>query len=221
LQLSGARERLGFPRTGSQAFLTHPLNAPDPREHRYENWSVIARALNLDLEPRDKIQFAPHEKGRTIIIHTGAGQPVRVWPLERYRSLARRLREQNHTVRVVCNPEQRDWWLQAGEKEISNPRTITDLLDLMSGAGVFIGNDSGPGHLAAFLGIPTFTFFGPQVSEWFLPLHPAAEWIDGKACPYKPCSDYCRFPVPHCLTDVEEAEVIPKIERFVQKHIKR
>src|SRR5208337_4208896 len=101
--------------------------------------------------------------GRVVFIHTGAGQPVRVWPLERYRQLVKRLRGQDQAVRVVCNPEQRDWWLEAGEKEVATPRTIAQLLDLMGDAAVFIGNDSGPGHLAAFSGIPTFTFFGPQV----------------------------------------------------------
>ncbi len=219
LQISGAKDRLGFPRTGSQVFLSHPLVAPDPSEHRYENWRVIARALDLNLEPRDKIPFSPRQPGRVVFVHTGAGQPVRVWPLERYHSVVRRLRERGHVVRVVCNPEQLDWWVRNGEPDAATPRTISELLGLMSDAGVFIGNDSGPGHLAAFLGIPTFTFFGPQVPEWFLPLHPAAEWIEGKACPYKPCSDYCRFSSPHCLAGVNEGEVWPKIERFVKKHL--
>ena len=120
-------------------------------------------------------------------------------------------------VRVVCNPEQRDWW--PGEKKVATPRTISALLDLMADAGVFIGNDSGPGHLAAFSGIPTFTFFGPQVPEWFVPLHPAAEWVEGKACPYKPCSDSCMFAAPLCLGDVSTAEVWPLVEGFVRKHI--
>jgi ADP-heptose:LPS heptosyltransferase len=90
----------------------------------------------------------------------------------------------------------------------------------MSGAGAFIGNDSGPGHLAAFLGIPTFTLFGPQVPEWFVPLHPAAIFISGKPCPYKPCSDYCRFPTPECLWKIRETEVIPKVEQFLREQIR-
>ena len=219
LWLTGAKSRLGFPRMGSHTFLTHSLVSPDPQAHRFENWRVIAQALNLDLETRDKILRSSRPEGRMIFVHTGAGQPVRVWPLERYRILVQRLRERNHSVRVACNPEQRDWWLQQGEKDVATPRTITELLALMADAGVFIGNDSGPGHLAAFSGIPTFTFFGPQLPEWFVPLHPAAEWIEGKACPFRPCSDYCRFPQPHCLLDVSEAEVWPKLERFVQRNL--
>jgi ADP-heptose:LPS heptosyltransferase len=219
LWLSGARARLGFPRVGSHVFLTRSLNPPPPLSHRYDYWRVIAHALDLDLEERDKIRLLPRPAGRTVFIHTGAGQPVRVWPLERYRSIAENLRVRGHVVRVVCNPEQRDWWLAKGEKSVATPRTVSALLDLMADAGVFIGNDSGPGHLAAFSGIPTFTFFGPQVPEWFVPLHPAAEWMEGKACPYKPCSDSCMFAAPLCLGDVSTAEAWPLVEAFVRKHI--
>jgi heptosyltransferase-2 len=221
LRLSGAKARLGFPRIGSQAFLTRSLTPPAPLAHRYEYWRVIARALDLELEERDKIQLPPPPKGRIVFIHTGAGQPVRVWPLERYRRIAENLRASGHQVRVVCNPEQRNLWLKAGEREAATPRTIAELLDLMADAGVFIGNDSGPGHLAAFCGIPTFTFFGPQVPEWFVPLHPAAEWIEGKPCPYKPCSDYCMFASPLCLDEVTEAEAWLAVKKFVGKHIAR
>jgi ADP-heptose:LPS heptosyltransferase len=219
LWLTGAKERLGFPRTGSRIFLTNPLVSPSQMEHRFENWRTIARALGVELESRDRIQLRTIRKGSVVFVHTGAGQPVRVWPLEEYRNLVQRLRECHYEVKVVCNPEQREWWLNAGEKNVETPRTITELLQLMEGAAVFLGNDSGPGHLAAFCGIPTFTFFGPQVPEWFVPLHPAAEWSPGKACPYKPCSDYCRFPRPFCLEDVTCGEMWPRVHKFVQKFV--
>jgi len=55
------------------------------------------------------------------------------------------------------------------------------------------------------------------VPEWFVPLHPAAQWVEGKACPYKPCSDYCRFPEPLCLTGWTEPEIWTRVEAFLQK----
>ena len=138
-----------------------------------------------------------------ILVHTGAGQPVRVWPLERYRRLVARLRQKDYRVQVACDPDQQDWWLAAGEEKVATPRTVAELFALADRAGAFIGNDSGPGHLAAFCGVPTFTLFGPQMPEWFAPLHPGSEWLEGKACPYKPCSDYCRFPTPCCMANSE------------------
>ena len=220
LKLFGAENRLGFPRTGSQLFLTQPLARAEPEEHRYESWRVIGRALNVPLPARDEILQPTPRNGRTVLIHSGAGQPARVWPLERYHRLAGQLREKAFSVQVVCDPDQRDWWLQAGEAAVATPLTVTELIELIDRAGTFVGNDSGPGHLAAFCGVPTFTFFGPQLPEWFAPLHQAAEWIEGKACPYKPCSDYCRFATPRCLWNIGEEEVAFRVEKFAGRHLR-
>jgi ADP-heptose:LPS heptosyltransferase len=215
LWLTGARRRLGFQRLRSRILLTHPLGKPDPREHRYEYWRVIAHALELTLPKREAIPHPAARANKTVLVHSGAGQSVRVWPLGRYRDLIARLRERNHRVVVACDADQRQWWLQAGEAAIATPATVSELLALIDQAGAFIGNDSGPGHLAAFCGVPTFTIFGPQLPEWFAPLHPAAEWIEGKACPYKPCSDYCWFPQAFCLGDLREETVWPRVDVFV------
>src|ERR1051326_182928 len=94
LKLARAKNRLGFPRIGSHRFLTRPLELPEPQAHVYENWRTLAQALDFSLPPREKLRVAPHPQGEEILIHTGAGQPVRVWPLERYRNLVNKLRQQ-------------------------------------------------------------------------------------------------------------------------------
>jgi ADP-heptose:LPS heptosyltransferase len=213
-----AKERLGFPRVSSQIFLTQPLQRPAPAAHRYEYWRTLAQALDLELPPLEKV-FSSNLKRGQILIHSGAGQPVRVWPLPRYQKLATWLRQNGRSVQIACDPDQRNWWLQAGESNVATPHTVTELITLIDRAGVFIGNDSGPGHLAALAGVPTFTLFGPQLPEWFAPIHPAAEWNEGRNCPYKPCSDYCRFPAPFCLHGVTEEEIRGQVEQFVARRL--
>jgi heptosyltransferase-2 len=215
LKIFGVKNRLGFPRLGSRIFLTQPLARPQPEAHRYESWRVIARALDVELPPRKKISIPAAHGGKTVLIHTGAGQPVRVWPLEKYKNLASHLRRENFQIQIACDADQRGWWLRSGENNVATPFTVKELIELIDSAGAFIGNDSGPGHLAAFCGVPTFTLFGPQLPEWFAPLHPAAEWIEGNACPYKPCSDYCRFPTPFCLWNIGEEEVFGRVDKFL------
>jgi heptosyltransferase-2 len=217
LTLIRARRRLGFPRLRSQVFLTEPLARPHPAAHRYENWRVLGRPLGLELPAREELRMLARPQGTAVVVHTGAGQPVRVWPLERYRGLVERLRKQGYRVKVACDPDQRNWWLEAGENEITTPRTVSELLAVIEHGGVFIGNDSGPCHVAAFCGVPTFTIFGPQLPEWFAPLHPAAEWLEGKPCPYKPCSDYCRFPVPFCMVRSGEDEAWRRVAAFIER----
>ena len=72
------------------------------------------------LPDRDHIPLLRRPEGRVVFVHTGAGQPVRVWPLRAERPSPARgklLRARGHTVRVVCNPlNNAIWWLAAGEK---------------------------------------------------------------------------------------------------------
>lgn len=219
LRLFGIKNRIGFPFRGRRFFLTRPVAHPEPEAHRYESWRAVGRALDIDLPPREKIPFPAAPSRKTVLIHSGAGQPIRVWPLENYRRLTARLRGKKIPVQVACDPDQRGWWLQAGETSVATPATVTELIELTDRAGAFIGNDSGPGHLAAFCGVPTFTIFGPQLPEWFAPLHPAAEWTEGKVCPYMPCSDYCRYPAPHCLWNIREEEIWARAEKFIAKNL--
>jgi ADP-heptose:LPS heptosyltransferase len=219
LKIVGAKERIGFPRTGSRIFLTQPLARPALESHRYESWRLAGKALGIELPPRDQLVSAPREHQKTILIHSGARLPARVWPLGNWRKLALHLRQKNYAVQIACDNDQENWWKENGEADVACPRTVTTLFSLVDRAGVLLGNDSGPGHLAAFCGVPTFTIFGPQLPEWFVPLHPQAELVEGKACPYKPCSDYCRFSRPFCIQDLTEEEVLLRVEQFVRKHI--
>jgi len=218
MKLSRARERLGFPRLQSRLGLTQTLTRPDPLAHRSEYWRVAGAALDLKIPARADLIPPSRPPQATVLLHSGARLSARIWPLENCQRLAARLRAKNCTVQIACDPDQLGWWQSRGEKAAC-PRTVTELLALIDQAGTFIGNDSGPGHLAAICGVPTFTLFGPQLREWFVPLHPAAESFEGHACPYKPCSDYCRYAIPFCLTDVTADEVWPRVEQFLRKHL--
>jgi heptosyltransferase-2 len=219
LKIVGAKERIGFPYAGSRIFLTQTLPWPDPGAHRYESWRIAGKALGMELPPRDQLALTALRHEKFVLIHTGAGRPVRVWSLKNYRQLADKLREQGIRVQVACDPDQERWWKRNGEINVTTPASVAELIALADRASAVIGNDSGPGHLAALCGVPTFTIFGPQLPEWFAPLHPQSEWVEGKACPYKPCSDYCRFARPFCIQDLAEEAIYPRIEEFVRKHL--
>jgi ADP-heptose:LPS heptosyltransferase len=212
-----AKRRFGFPRLGSGMFLMNGLVLPERTEHRYEYWRVIGRALGIDLPPKDKLTFSPAKVGRYVLLHSGAGKPARVWRLEYFLELVNALRGLGYEVQVACDVPQRQWWLNSGETRVRTPSTVSELLNLVEESFAFIGNDSGPGHLAALCSVPTFTIFGPTVPEWFAPLNPAAEFIQGKPCPYYPCKDYCHFDEPHCLWKHTPKEILARIEDFLSR----
>lgn len=220
LRLAGVRQRLGFPRLGSNYLLTDPLPLPGPTAERYENWRMAGARLGLELPRREALPMPARATNGLIVLHTGARLPARVWPLENYRELLGKIRADGWSVKLLANPEQGDWWRQAGENPVV-PRTIPELLAEMENCEVFIGNCSGPGHLAAILGLPTFTLFGPSMPEWFLPLHPRAEYIEGPACPFRPCADYCHFSAPACLTGLAPEPVWSRVQSFLRRNVPR
>lgn len=180
LALAGVRHRAGYGRLGSSLFLTADL-PPPASIHRGARWAELARHFGWTVAPA-----APSPKtGRRIVIDTGARLPTRRWPAERYQEIARRLTATGWDVDL------RD----------DRSGSLDDLMDALSAADRFLGNDSGPGHLAAALGVPTFTLFGSCRPEEFSPAHPQAGWLPGRPCPHFPCRDYCRYDRPHCLHD--------------------
>jgi ADP-heptose:LPS heptosyltransferase len=166
--------------------LSDALAAPKG-PHRADYWEALASALGITIESIEPVR----RMGRRILIHAGAGQPTRLWPRRRYDELASQL-------------EKEGWQTEVLDDSFNG---IAQLLDKLEGADRFIGNDSGPGHLAALLGVPTFTVFGPQLPEVFSPRHPEAAWIEGAPCAFKPCKDYCRFDEPRCITAIDTESV--------------
>jgi heptosyltransferase-2 len=189
--------------------------------HHFEYWRSAGKQLGIHIPERTSIPVTAIRKGGGILVHSGARLAARVWPLSHFKELIVRLRMGGHSVELACDANQLDWWKQQGENEVSCPRSVAELLGLIDRVQCFIGNCSGPGHLAAIRGVPTLTIFGPSMHEWFLPLHPQAEWIEGRACPYKPCADYCRYQRPHCIQDLLVDEVWSKVGAFVRRHVGR
>jgi heptosyltransferase-2 len=217
LGLTGAKRRVGYPRMGGGLLLTDRMVLPDQSAPYYEQWRVLGRHLGIDLPPREKLPFQTRDSG-TVLIHTGALRRQRVWPLERYQELASQLRESQYKVQIACDPAQREWWISRGES-VRVPASIPELITLIDGAGLYVGNDSGPGHLAAMRGVPTFSIFGNQFPNRFAPVNPVGEWIEGSPCPYKPCWDSCRFANPECLWAISASDAWAKLKVFAEKHL--
>lgn len=114
-----------------------------------------------------------------VVMHPGAGSPAKCWPLENFLRLAGR---QEQTV-VVTGPVEADLWpasrteaLGKGIATLSCP-DLNVLAGAVAGASAYIGNDSGPSHLAAAIGTPTVALFGPTRPEHFAPRGQAVRTI--------------------------------------------
>jgi ADP-heptose:LPS heptosyltransferase len=199
LRLAGVRQRIGFGSRGSTVLLTHGLSLPND-SHRQTHWQALATACDW---PGEK--YGPLETRRAsnqrVVVHVGAGQASRRWPRERFEEIANRLRATGWEPILLDD----------------SPAPLDTLLQTLSSASHFIGNDSGPGHLAALLGLPTFTIFGPSLPQLFSTLDPNAQWIEGAACRFRPCWDSCRFVEPHCIRALSTDDVWARVQPWLSR----
>lgn len=114
---------------------------------------------------------------RITVIHVGSGGRAKCWPLDRFIELARLLRADGHTILFPLGEAEsnrddikklRDQFAAAGAT-VEAP-TLTEFIAILHRATIFLGNDSGPTHLAAAIGVPTIAIFGPTDSRIWAPL---------------------------------------------------
>lgn len=93
---------------------------------------------------------------KRIVIHPTSARPTRNWPKERFVKLALHLRKIGFDVTFI--PGEKDFpdWQNLDFKVLNFPN-LDKLARYIYESRYLIGNDSGLGHLASALGIPTLT----------------------------------------------------------------
>lgn len=165
-----------------------------------------------------------------VAVHCGGHYFIRKrWPLANFIELAGWL--QTRTDRQVI--------LVGGREDLENSLMIREAVPgalntvgrftleetavLLKKCRLFIGNDSGPLHLAAAVNTPTIGLFGPTAPSQFYPYHPPWHTF---LCKFLPCSPCYKFggglwqQIPKCsraycmeaITPQEVAEVAREVE---------
>jgi hypothetical protein len=112
--------------------------------------------------------------GPITLLHPGAGSREKCWPVERWCELADALGRDRQVAAVLGPVEQETWPRETIEQLRAHAGLVIGadlaaLAGLIGEAEVFIGNDSGPAHLAAALNIPAVVLFGPTSATHFTP----------------------------------------------------
>ncbi|HNH82546.1 MAG TPA: glycosyltransferase family 9 protein [Acidobacteriota bacterium] len=92
--------------------------------------------------------------------------------------------------------------------------SLSETMALIAGASLFVGNDSGPAHIAAALRRPMVVVFGSSNEDVWHPWTSAPHQIVRHHIPCVPCAGYtCHaFPEPECIKGVEVKAVINAID---------
>jgi hypothetical protein len=124
-----------------------------------------------------------------VLLHPGSGGRRKCWPATRFEHLAEYLRRIGRPAAFLIGPVESEQWpadlVRHWQRryELIQPADLIELSERLSRAGLFVGNDSGPAHLAAQLGVPTIALFGPTSPAVWQPVGPLVQVI----APPAPC----------------------------------
>lgn len=232
--LAGAELRLGVEewREGAPAFYDVLLRPPYPRAHAVDRYLEAARALKVPihwnftwLPLRREVALKLQEKwnpggSRWLALHPGARWETKRWPVAYYAELVRQLSADDPELRFVVLGTKTDSALGAAISTSSPKRcldltgqtSLSELIEWLRISSVLVTNDSGPMHIAAALGIPVVSIFGPTDPNLTGPYGQieSALHID---LPCAPCfKPQCHFERPlACLREILPPEVCVRV----------
>ena len=213
--------KLGFPQFTGTHETTRNLNvlrkAGIPTPIQTTTFSITAENKKWASDFLTTLQI---DRERPLIaIHPGSPIPIKRWMPERYAELADWLiaRKRAEILFVGVKDEipiitEIQALMRTASNNIAGKTTLTQLASILHTCNVFIGNDSGPMHLAAAVGTQTIGLYGPGDPTRFGPVGAKCQTIRRKLdCP--PCPETtCRFGKEGCMSKIQVADVIQMLE---------
>lgn len=164
---------------------------------------------------RDTIarQETEHKEGMQVLIFPGAGDLKRCWPLDRFQALGEWLTAKGWRVRFVYGPAEMERGFPVKKFESICPHDFSELQALLARASLVVGNDSGPMHLAAYLGVPVVALFGPAAPEQWGP-YQGKTLKQPLAC--APCTEtgVINCTRPECIQDLTLERVQDALKQY-------
>ncbi len=149
-------------------------------ENIEERGIKICAVLGIDLQFKDisdKKIFPFLSNEPYIVLHPLSGWKYRNWKMQNYADLINRIIDVTQVQVVIIGSEEEKLIGEQLKKQIKNKAKITTVFEAkletvmqyLSNALLFIGNDSGPLHLASALGVQSIGLFGPAPPELTAP----------------------------------------------------
>jgi hypothetical protein len=167
-----------------------PRPRDDSRLHITEQWAEQVRLQPVraaSLDGHDVRVFRDHTPGETpvVVVHPGSGAREKCWPLTGFVELGRHCLKAGFHVVFVLGEAEHDRWSRKQIEQIAGNFATRDMprpkefVELLASAHAFVGNDSGPTHLAALVGTPVVALFGPTEPHVWRPLGRSVRVVRG------------------------------------------
>ncbi len=107
---------------------------------------------------------------KLIIVHPGSSNPSKIWPRDNYVKLIRKIKKElSANVIIVGSVKEKGLSERiiseagAAITDLTGELSLKELAALLKKCDIFIGNDTGPMHMAAALGVPVIAVFGRNI----------------------------------------------------------
>lgn len=130
--------------------------------------------------------------GPLVGIFPGSNAPSRRWPVDRFAEVARALVARGYRVVAMGSVGERPLTAALartvpGLVDVGGATDVPGLAALLSVCRLVVTNDTGPMHLAAAVGAPTVTLWGPSDPAEVAPQGPEHDRAGGPSLPCRPC----------------------------------
>lgn len=139
--------------------------------------------LSADLHAFAAEALRPLPPGPWLALAPGAKWPPKTWPPERFVELAEALLGDYAGVMILGGPgdapgaERVASGIRGPCVNLAGQTRLLEDAAVLERCAALVGNDSGAGHMAAAVGTPTLTVFGPTDALRYRPWGPQADWI--------------------------------------------
>jgi ADP-heptose:LPS heptosyltransferase len=157
-----------------------------------------------------------------VVIHMGAGNRFRDWGMDNFSALIGRLSADRIHVFLIGRSEEEKLRAAVLSKiqkthDFSGVLAIHDLLNLIAGASVYVGADSGPLHLASLTATPLVALFGPNLAQISGPWRKEQVEIVQLDMPCRPCSQRkCKYDTIPCMRNIAVEKVYDAVSKFIR-----
>ena len=124
--------------------------------------------------PRAKLFADAMPSGQYAVLHPVASKPDKTWPADRFLAVADRLKQDFDLEPIFIGGAKDDLARFRPYRTIAGAPLAT-LKSLLARAMLFVGNDSGPAHMAAAFGVPVIVIFGSSDPVIWAPWRTASE----------------------------------------------
>lgn len=157
-----------------------------------------------------------------VLLHTGASKRRKLWAVEKWLALIAAVRQRGlQPVLIGAGAMDRETnaainnGLTEPAANLTDALSLLELAQLMGVSTFYVGNDSGPMHLATALGLPGIALFGPTKDAIWGPLLPSTQVLRGYSCPESCRNGHdCQLDL-RCLGDLQAAQVIAAMDQAI------